>query len=141
MIGEGNGVLIGLSGSGQTVADPTQDVRGRPVLDESGAKLGTVEDLLVDTDRRRVRLLRVVRGGVLGWRVTPSYVAADAVIHAGATVLVRTSDGPPPTGAGYNPALTPEPGTACVERDHVAYAPHWVPGYFPPSFRTWRRSR
>lgn len=141
MIGDGNGVLIGLSGSGQTVADPTQDVRGRPVLDESGTKLGTVEDLLVDTGRRRVCLLRVVRGGVLGWRVTPSYVATDAVIHVGAAVLVRTSDGPPPSGTGYNPVLTPEPVAVDVGYDHLAYAPYWVPGYLPPIYRTWRRSR
>jgi sporulation protein YlmC with PRC-barrel domain len=133
-------MLIRLSDSGQTVADPAQDVRGRHVLDESGERLGTVEDLLVDPDRRRIRFLRVVRGGVLGWGVTPCYVAADAVIHAGAAVLVRTTDGSSPNGAGYDPGLTPEPTDAGVGCDRPAYVPYWLPGYLPPFYGTWRRS-
>jgi sporulation protein YlmC with PRC-barrel domain len=128
-----------LSDCGQTVADPTQDVRGRPVLDESGARLGTVEDLLVDTDRRRIRFLRVVRGGILGWGVTPCYIAADAVIQAGAAVLVHTSAGPS-TGAGYDPRLTPKPTDSGVGYNHPVYASYWMPGYLPPIYRSWRRS-
>jgi hypothetical protein len=51
------------------VADPTDDIRGRRVFDDSDGQLGTVEDLLVDAGRRRIRFLCVVRGGVLGsWR-------------------------------------------------------------------------
>ena len=34
---------------GWRLADPSQDVRGLPVLDESGQKLGTVAELVVNT--------------------------------------------------------------------------------------------
>jgi sporulation protein YlmC with PRC-barrel domain len=132
-------MLIRLSDSGQTVADPTRDVRGRPVLDESGTKLGVVEDLLVDAARRRVRFLRVVRGGILGWGVTPCYIAADAVVHAGAVVLVQTSDGRPGPGTGYDPRLAAEPGDAGAGYDHLVYAAYWLPGYLPPVHRRFRR--
>jgi sporulation protein YlmC with PRC-barrel domain len=141
MIDEGNGVLVRLSGSGHTVADPTDDVRGRPVLDESGAKLGTVEDLLVDTERRRIRFLRVVRGGILGWGAMRCYIPANAVVHAGAAVLVRTSDEPSQSTLGYDPRLAPEPSDVGASLDHLAFAPYWVPGYLPPIYRTWRRAR
>jgi hypothetical protein len=135
MFDECNGVLVRLSGSGQTVADPMDDVRGRPVCDESGARLGTIEDLLVDPARRRIRYLRVVRGGVLGWGVKPRYIPAGAVICPGATVLVQTSGSAGPIGPGYGPELAPETDDVDAGPARLAYAPYWVPGYLPPIYR------
>jgi sporulation protein YlmC with PRC-barrel domain len=144
VIDDGIGMLVRLSDTGQTVADPANDIRGRPVLDESGGDLGTVEDLLFDTERRRIRLLRVVRGGILGFGVKPCYVPVAAVIHAGAVVHVRTSGTPTHASPGYDPDLVPDTshadaGTSDAGYDGLGFAPYWLPGYLPPPYRPRRR--
>jgi uncharacterized protein (TIGR02271 family) len=44
------------------LVDEKQDVRGWPVQDAAGAQLGKVEDLIVDTEERRVSTLRLDAG-------------------------------------------------------------------------------
>ncbi len=48
------------------LADPKHDVRGHAVYDQNGQEIGTVEDLFVDEDEKRVRFLDVGAGGFLG---------------------------------------------------------------------------
>jgi serine/threonine-protein kinase len=43
------GTMMRLSDSGQTVADPSQDIRGRNVADRDGNEIGKVDNLLIDT--------------------------------------------------------------------------------------------
>lgn len=73
------GTLTPLSDTGQTIADPNQDVRGRSVVDSAGENIGTVADLLVDTVTNHVRFLRVEHGGILGFGATSSFIPVEAV--------------------------------------------------------------
>jgi sporulation protein YlmC with PRC-barrel domain len=138
MIDDGDTVLIRLNDSGRTLADPTQDVRGRTVLDESGAELGTVEDLLVDAGGRHVRLLRVVRGGILGFGVTPCYVPVEAISQVGTVVRIWSRGGTVAGSSTYDPKLMAEPVAPNADY-HWAYAQYWMPGAhlsrYPPRRR------
>ncbi len=51
-----------LSDTGEMVASPNDDVRGRKVLDDAGKEIGAVDGLMVD-DEKKVRFLRVESGG------------------------------------------------------------------------------
>jgi hypothetical protein len=127
MIDDDGAVLVRLNDTGRTLADPTQDIRGRTVLDESGVELGTVEDLLVDAGGRQVRLLRVVRGGILGFGVTPCYVPVGAILHVGSVVRIWSRGGTVAGSSTYDPELMAEPAAPSADY-HWAYAPYWMPG-------------
>jgi len=71
--------MMRLSDSEHIVADPDQDIRGRKVLDRDGKELGKVEDLLIDTELDKVRLLRVEHGGLFGIGATPLYIPVEAI--------------------------------------------------------------
>ncbi len=58
-------ILRTLSDTGETVARPDEDVRGRTVLDDAGEEIGAVDGLMVD-DEETVRFPRVASGGFLG---------------------------------------------------------------------------
>ncbi|HWS36286.1 MAG TPA: PRC-barrel domain-containing protein, partial [Actinoplanes sp.] len=73
------GTMAPLSDTGQIIADPGQDVRGRSAVDGSGEKIGTVADLLVDTVTNHVRFLRVEHGGILGFGASSTFIPAEAV--------------------------------------------------------------
>jgi len=76
-----SGTLRRLSDSGQMLADPDQDIRGRRVMDRDNHEIGTVGDLLIDPEHRKVRLLVVEHGGLFGVGATPLFVPAEAVVH------------------------------------------------------------
>ena len=71
--------LSRLGASGQTVADPAEDIRGRRVKDKDGDDIGQVADLLIDSQDRKVRFLRVEHGGILGFGATASFIPVDAI--------------------------------------------------------------
>jgi len=60
-----NSILIRLSDTDFDVPDD-QDIRGRTVIDQNGNEIGKIDDLLMDTQTRRVRFLQVTSGGFLG---------------------------------------------------------------------------
>lgn len=74
-----NAVLVRISDGGQTLADPADDVRGRHVRDRNDEDLGVVDELLIDTHERKVRMLRIAHGGLLGVGATRSFVPVEAV--------------------------------------------------------------
>jgi sporulation protein YlmC with PRC-barrel domain len=90
------GILVRLRDSGQTLADPGQDVRGRTVRDCDGNELGAVGDLLIDPVQRKVRLLQVEHGGLFGVGTAPLYIPAETVervtIHDVHVERTRVSD-------------------------------------------------
>ncbi|WP_372443898.1 PRC-barrel domain-containing protein [Nucisporomicrobium flavum] len=63
MAPESTTALIKLSDSDKILADPADDIRGRPVRDPHSDDLGTVEDLLIDDGEDKVRFLRVEHVG------------------------------------------------------------------------------
>jgi len=57
--------LVRLSDTELTIANPAEDIRGRAVVDRDGEDIGEVEDLLIDAQEKRVRMLEVASGGFL----------------------------------------------------------------------------
>jgi sporulation protein YlmC with PRC-barrel domain len=58
--------LARLGDSDLVLEDPEQDVRGNEVYDPKGQRIGNVDDLYIDEEKRGVRFLEVVDGGFLG---------------------------------------------------------------------------
>ena len=128
------GRLIRLSDTGQTVADPAADVRGRRVHDSTGEEVGKVEDLLIDDEERRVRFLRVGAGGFLGLGKDHFLVPVDAITSVeqeSVTVSrdrARLQDVPV-----YDPELAEDPAYYANVYGWWGYGPYWAPGYtYPP---------
>ncbi len=67
-----------LSDTGEMVASPNEDVRGRKVLDDAGEEIGAVDGLMVD-DEKKVRFLRVESGGFLGLGRTRIMIPVEAI--------------------------------------------------------------
>ena len=82
--------LAALADTGAAVLS-SEDVRGSDVRDPAAEKIGTVEDLIVDTATGRVRFLRVGTGGLLGFGRTHRLIPVDAVtdVVQGAVFLDR----------------------------------------------------
>ncbi|WP_328474423.1 PRC-barrel domain-containing protein [Actinoplanes sp. NBC_00393] len=95
--------LIRLSDSEHMLANPDEDIRGSKVVDNDGEDLGKVDDLLIDATERKVRMLRLEHGGILGIGGTPSFIPVDAVTAIDDVVHVGQS------------------------REHVTGAPHYDP--------------
>lgn len=72
-------MLVKLGDTDQTVATDERDVRGWHVLDSDGTDLGKVDDLLIDRQEHKVRLLRVKHGGILGIGATAIFIPVEAV--------------------------------------------------------------
>ncbi|WP_213001356.1 PRC-barrel domain-containing protein [Winogradskya consettensis] len=87
-MGSGSVTMTRLSDAGRPAARPVRDVRrhrvmddvrGRRVIDRAGTVLGTVEDLLINTEDHRFRLISVEHGGVIGFGATPSLIPVETV--------------------------------------------------------------
>jgi sporulation protein YlmC with PRC-barrel domain len=68
-----------LSDSDLTIAETDEDIRGRIVKGKDGKALGTVDDMLIDEDDRRIRFMRVESGGFLGVGETKVFIPIDAI--------------------------------------------------------------
>lgn len=119
-----------LGNSDLVLADEQDDVRGMKVLDPNGYRVGEVDDLIVDEEERRARLLVVADGGFLGIDVHKRMVPVEAV--AGVGEEVRLNDGPRSTPE-YDPALVDQLDYSAV---YGAYGimPFWHVGYTQPPF-------
>lgn len=126
--------MMQLGDTDQMLADPAQDIRGRKVLDRDGNELGKVDDLLIDTDHKRVRMLRVEHGGLFGVGATALYIPVEAVERV-------TDDDVGIDRSRVQVAEAPQYDPALVDRDkyfadlysYYGYAPYWAPQYVPPS--------
>lgn len=133
------GTLTPLSDTGQMVADPEQDLRGRTVIDNAGEKVGTVTDLLVDTTESAVRFLRVEHGGVLGFGATASFIPVDAIRRITDDEVHVDSGKDRIAGAPrYDPDLVDQRDYYEKIYGHYGYPPFWTPGYMYPPFPTGR---
>lgn len=69
---------------------PREDVRGLIVKDRDAAKVGEVDDLVIDADAGHVRFMKVGFGGLLGLGRDHRLVPVDVVDSiAGDTVFIR----------------------------------------------------
>ena len=130
-----------LSQTGLMLADPKQDIRGHTVLDQEGEKVGKVDDLLVD-DERKVRLLEVGSGGFLSLGREQTLVPVDAIayITEDQVQLIQTRE-----HIGNSPHYSPE----VVSNEefyrriyaHFGYEPYWSVGYLSPVYPYYRRPK
>jgi sporulation protein YlmC with PRC-barrel domain len=75
--------FVKLSQSDFVLASPEQDTRGKDVYDADGEKVGSVDDLYIDGQERKVRFLEVSAGGFLGIGEKHFLVPVEAVKEVG----------------------------------------------------------
>ena len=123
--------LVLLGGAGGVL--PREDVRGLTVKDRSAAKVGEVDDLIIDADAGRVRFMKVGFGGLLGLGRDHRLVPVDVVdCVAGDTVFIRPAiahvEVAPIRGGLDNEAFM---GGVCR---HFGCEPYWSDGYQAPDW-------
>ena len=127
--------LLELSETELTVSDAQADVRGRDVQDATGEKIGEVDDLLVDDEEARVRMLRVKHGGFLGIGADHFLVPVDAVasVTEDAVKIDRERSGLTDV-PGYDPQLAEDPAYYGDIYGWWGYPAYWQAGYAAPTF-------
>ncbi|MGH7756366.1 MAG: PRC-barrel domain-containing protein, partial [Vulcanimicrobiaceae bacterium] len=120
-------VLVKLSAANLTLADPTQDIRHRNVVDQNGAAIGHVSELFVDRGKRTLRMLQVAAGGFLGLGERHFLIPIEAVasVTPDEVRINRTCEHVVNSPA-YDPSLTEAPS-----RDFSAYYDHFSAGEPP----------
>lgn len=130
--------LVPLGAGEVTLAQEQDDVRGMPVLDVRDHRVGEVDEILVDPDERRARLLVVASGGLLGLGEHHRLVPVDAVSRVRAHVRLERSDLHVESGFDYDPE-PPGPVDYRPVYSYFGYTPFWEDGYRAPYFlhRRW----
>jgi sporulation protein YlmC with PRC-barrel domain len=114
--------FVRLSDSELHLKNPEQDVRGLDVYDRGGDRIGSVEDLYIDEQERKVRLLEVGAGGFLGMGEKHFLIPAEAV--AGVADDRVTIDQSREKVAGYppfDPDVVPEASYRRCLYDYYGY--------------------
>jgi sporulation protein YlmC with PRC-barrel domain len=129
--------LVKMSDSKLTVEEPAQDIRGREVVDASGEKIGTVENLFIDEEQRKVRFLEVGSGGFLGIGESKSLLPVD-LVQSVAKDRVQVAESRARIGGAprYDPALVDERYLQGLY-GYYGRAPYWVTGYTYPPITWW----
>jgi sporulation protein YlmC with PRC-barrel domain len=121
--------LVRLSDSDFRLEAPEQDVRGLGVYDRDGREIGSVEDLYVDTEERKIRFLDVGAGGFLGIGEKHFMIPVEAVKNVGEDGVTiehgreKVAESPP-----FDTDVVPP--TAAYRRevyDYYGYTPAWGP--------------
>lgn len=135
MAPQNNDTLVKLGDTGQTVANPDEDVRGRMVKDAAGTDVGKVEDLIVDNRDQKVRFLLVAHGGFLGIGETKSFIPVDAVTRITDDDIYIDHSAEHVTNAPrYQPDLTDEETYHDSVYGYYGYTPYWNTDYTHPRF-------
>ena len=132
-------VLLSLNDSGLTTETPAEDIRNREVRDADGETIGHVNDLLIDDEERKVRLMEVGHGGLLGIGESKVLVPVDAIsaIDDDAVFIDRNREqiaGAPK----YDPKLVPESDYYDQLYGYYGVAPYWGVGYVYPAYPYFR---
>ncbi len=134
--------MVQLRDSDLELAHADDDVRGMAVFDPYGHRLGEVDDLIVDEQERRARLLVIASGGILGLFESRRLVPVEAITRVDESVHVdrdhtRLRDLPADSHSGdvldYDPELMDATAYADVY-GFYGLIPFWSPGYVHPFF-------
>ena len=120
--------MVTLGDSDLVLANEDDDVRGLSVLDPNGHRIGDVDEIVVDEEERRARLLVVTSGGILGLGQEKRLVPVEAVGRVGDVVRLNYTHEDVLDGTEYDPALTDAPDYADVY-SYYGYTPFWHVGY------------
>jgi sporulation protein YlmC with PRC-barrel domain len=115
--------LVKLSDSEFVLEDRAQDVRGLDVCDSNGDEVGSVEDLYVDEEERKVRFLDVAAGGFFGLGEKRFLIPVEVVreVNEGGVVVNQGREkvaGSPPFDTG----VVPQPSYQREVYDYYGYA-------------------
>jgi hypothetical protein len=119
-----------LSDAGLTLADPSQDIRGRKIVDRQGEQIGHVSDLFID-EERKVRMMEVRAGGFLGLGDRHFLLPIETVLSATAGEVIVGATREHIVGAPvYDPRLVERPTSASLQShyDHYGVNPRWSTG-------------
>jgi len=131
--------LTKLSDTNLILADASQDIRDRKVIDRNGDDIGRIDDLFIDQEERMVRMLQIKAGGFLGIGERHFLLPVDTItaisnidvaeIHVNVT-RERVIGSPV-----YNPHLVLAPAREVFEPYYGYYGlpPYWGAGYSYPS--------
>jgi sporulation protein YlmC with PRC-barrel domain len=126
--------LVSITDSELTLADPEADIRGRKVVDASGEQIAEVDDLLVDEGEKKVRLVRIAWGGVMGLGQSKALIPVDAIVRiTGDTVHVDRERERLAKAPAYDPALVSEQYLHDLY-GYYGYTPFWNSGYVYPRY-------
>jgi sporulation protein YlmC with PRC-barrel domain len=129
--------LYRLSDMHLTVADRSEDIRGRKVVDRAGEELGKVEDLLVDDRERKIRFVDVGTGGFLGLGETKFLIPVDAITRVEPdTVYVDQTRQRVAGAPRYAPELVSDQRHWEELYGYYGYTPFWGPDYIYPILPT-----
>lgn len=134
--------LVYLTDTDKTVADPEENIQGRDVKDRAGNDIGTVKNLLVDQDERKVRFLEIASGGFLGIGQDITLIPVDAI--SGITpeeVRIDQTRDHISAAPAYDPELIQERDGYGGLLGYYGYGPFWAPGYRYPDYPRYRDPR
>jgi sporulation protein YlmC with PRC-barrel domain len=132
-----NSALQAMSNTDLLPDDPHQDIRGHIVIDRHGEKMGHVSDLFIDDAERKVRMLEISTGGLLGFGERHALVPVDAVTMVGAKdIHIDQTREHVSKSPAYDPALVRLPTREYWEPFYGYYglSPYWGTGYVYPQF-------
>ncbi len=124
-----------LTDSGMDLADPSQDVRGRKVLDRGGEEIGHISSLFIDVHERKVRMIEVRSGGFLGIGDRHLLLPVDAITQVTkAAVSVNATREHIANSPVYDPALVDAPTQEAWMPFYGYYglSPYWANEYVYP---------
>ncbi len=135
-----NTPLEKLKDTGLELADRSQDIRGRKIVDASGTDIGHISGLFIDEGERKVRMLEVSAGGFLGIGDHHVLVPVEAITSvAEDQVHVNETRDRVTHSPAYNPNIVDRPANDFWSPYYGYYgiAPYWGNGYLYPNFRVW----
>ena len=127
-------ILVELGETEMALSHASEDVRARDVIDPDGQTVGVVDELMVDEEKTRVRLLRVKSGCFLGVGTQTFLVPVEAIsrIRSNAVYIDQYMDCIA-SAPSYEPDLVDEEYLRRLY-DHFGYRPYWATGYISPSY-------
>jgi sporulation protein YlmC with PRC-barrel domain len=124
-------MLKKLSETSLDLADPSQDIRGRKVVDKNGLDIGHVSALFIDEHERKVQMLEVRSGGFMGMGESHVLIPVDAITdYAGDEVRINETQERVAHSPAYDPTLVVAPNPEYWEPFYGYYglSPYWGRG-------------
>lgn len=127
--------LLSLNDTQLETMEPAEDIRRRDVFDASGEKIGHVSDLMVDANEKKVRLMEVGHGGLLGIGEEKVLIPIDVItkIDDDAVHIDRTREHVAATPP-YDPDIGERQDYYGGLYGHYGIAPFWGAGYAYPLY-------
>ncbi len=128
-----------ISQSNLKLADQKQDIRGMDVLDNTGQKIGRVDDLMIDSDEQKIRFMQLGSGGFLGIGREHFLMPVEAIDYIDHDAVHVTQSGAHVgSSPDYDPDLVLNHEYYGELYGYYGYPPYWDPNYKYPPFPPYR---